>query len=203
LKLAGRGGRLAIDMRALALLSSCILALGAVGCASPHSGPAESLELPKRKKAAEGAEKEEEKSPPYGGLTEPDTCKWDFNGKEQPLAKSAASNRARSITQDAYNAMAGIETAMGMPRRNMAVEALGILNDALRVDPYSPQATYALAATYAHVGKKRCSLALLDRLATLGQHPDLAGDVGKLKGRAKADPAFEPFRKEADQALGE
>jgi hypothetical protein len=189
-------------MRALALLSSCILAVGAVSCASPHTGPAESLELPKRKKAAEG-EKEEPKTPVYGGLNEPDTCKWSFDGKEQPLVKPAAANRAKSITQDAYNAMAGIENAVGMQRRNMVVESLSILNDALRIDPYSPQATYAMAASYAHVGKKRCSLAMLDRLANLGQFAELAADVGKLKGRAKADPAFEPFRKEADQALGE
>ena len=189
-------------MRALALLSSCILAVGAISCASPHSGPAESLELPKRKKAAEGA-KEEPKTAVYGGLTEPDTCKTDFKGKEQPLVKAAAANRAKSITQDAFNAMAGIETAVGMQRRNMAAESLGILNDALRVDPYSPQATYAMAASYAHVGKKRCALEMLDRLADLSQFPELAADVGKLKGRAKVDAAFEPFRKEADQALGE
>lgn len=184
-------------MRALVLLSSCLLALA---CASPYSGPTETLEMPKKKP------KKEDDGPPavpaYGGLTEADTCKWDFTGKEQPLVKPAAANRAKSITQDAENAMAGVGAAMGMQRRNMVVEALGILNDALRVDPYSPQATYSLAVAYAHVGKKKCSLAMLDRLADLAGFPELAADVGKMKGRASAEAAFEPFRKEADTALG-
>jgi hypothetical protein len=184
-------------MRALVLISSCMLALA---CASPHSGPAEALEMPKKKKPKEATD--EKKIAEFGGLNEPDTCKWDFAGKEQPLVKPAAANRAKSITQDGLNAMAGAETAIGVQRRNMVVEALGILNDALRVDPYSPQATYAMAVAYAYVGKKRCSLALLDRLTGLAQFPELAGDVGKLAGRAKAEPAFEPFRKQADQALG-
>jgi hypothetical protein len=185
-------------MRALVLLSSCVLALA---CASPYSGPAESLEMPKKKKPKEPSDAD--KGPPvYGGLNEPDTCKWDFSGKEQPLVKPAAANRAKSITQDAFNSMAGVEKSVGIQRRNQVVEALGILNDALRVDPYSPQATYGMAVAYAHVGKKRCSLAMLDRLTMLGGFPDLAADVGKLAGRAKAEAAFEPFRKEADQALG-
>jgi hypothetical protein len=155
--------------------------------------------MPKKKPPKEKAADD---SLPFGGLNEPDTCKWDFSSKEQPLVKNAAAARARSISQDAMNSLAGVESASGLQRRNQVVEALGILNDALRVDPYSPAATYAMAVAYAHVGKKRCSLALLDRLVTLGGFPELSADVGKLTGRAKAEPAFEPFRKQADTALG-
>ncbi len=95
--------------------------------------------------------------------------------------------------------MAGAENTVGAQRRSQAVEGINLSNDALRVDPYSPQATYAMAHAYALVGKKRCAVAMLSRLTDLATgFPDLAGDVGKLVARAKTDAAFEPFRKEAD-----
>jgi hypothetical protein len=198
LKLAPRGDTLLPVMRALVLLSSCVLALA---CAAPHTGPAETLEMPKKKKPKE-RDPNADKTPLYGGLSEPDTCIYDNSDKEKPLVKSAQSQKAKIGAQNAENKMAGIDKAVGMQRRNMVVEALGILNEALRIDPYSPQATFTMASAYAYVGKKKCALALLGRLNDLGGFPDLAGDVGKLKARAKADPSFEPFRKEADAALG-
>jgi hypothetical protein len=185
-------------MRALVLLSSCVLALA---CAAPHTGPAETLEMPKKKKPKE-RDPNADKPPVYGGLNEPDTCKYEFTDKEKPLVKPPVRERAKLSTQDADNKMAGIDKAVGMQRRNMVVEALSILNEALRIDPYSPAATYSMATAYAHVGKKKCALAMLDRLSDLGGFAELTADVGKLKARAKADPAFEPFRKEADSALG-
>lgn len=185
-------------MRALVLLSSCILALA---CAAPHTGPAETLEMPKKKKPKE-KDPNADKIAAYGGLQEPDTCKFEFTDKERPLVKLPAANKAKLTTQDAENKMAGIDKAVGIQRRTMVMEALGILNEALRIDPYSPFATYSMAAAYANVGKKKCAVAMLDRLADLGGFPELAADVGKLKAQAKANPAFEPFRKEADSALG-
>lgn len=157
--------------------------------------------MPKKKKPKE-KDPNADKTPVYGGLQEPDTCKFEFTDKEKPLVKPPVANRAKLTTQDADNKMAGIDRSVGMQRRNMVVEALNILNEALRIDPYSPNATYSMATAYAYVGKKKCALALLARLNDLAGFPDLAGDVGKLKARAKADPAFEPFRKEADSALG-
>jgi hypothetical protein len=198
LKLARAEDTLTHVMRALVLLSSCDLALA---CAAPHTGPAETLEMPKKKKPKD-RDPATAKIPDFGGLNEPDTCKFDFTEKERPLVKANVAQKARLTTQDADNKMAGVEKSLGMQRRNMVIEALNILNDALRIDPYSPNATYSMATAYAYVGKKKCALALLDRLNTLGGFTELAGDVGKLKARAKADPAFEPFRKEADSALG-
>jgi len=142
------------------------------------------------------------KVPVYGGLNEPDTCKTDFAGKEQKVASKPAQNKAWSVTQDAQNAMAGAENAVGNQRRSQAIEGITISSDALRVDPYSPQATLAMAHAYALVGKKRCALELLGRLADLGALPEIAGDVAKVKAQAKTDSAFDPFRKEADGKLG-
>lgn len=187
--------------RPFALVLSTFLVAGVVGCVSPYSATSESLQMPK-KKPPKPTQAAVEGVPVYGGLAEPDTCKTDFAGKEQAMAKPAAVNRARSVAQDADNTMAGAEKTVGAQRRSMVMDALALVNDALRMDPYSPLATYTMAKAYAHVGKKKCSTLMLERLATLGKHPDLADDVGKLKARAKTEAAFEPFRKEADSALG-
>jgi len=171
-------------------------------CATPYSDPPDTLGMPKRK-APKPQTAEAAKVPVYGGLTEPDTCKFDFNAKDQPLAKKPQQVRAQSQAQDAENALAGAENALGGQRRVQVQESLNISTEALRTDPYSPAATYAMARAFALVGKKRCSVAMLQRLGDLATgFPDLAGDVGKLVAREKTDAAFEPFRKEADGALG-
>jgi len=186
-------------MRATALTPFVLLLIAA--CAAPYSDPPDTLSMPKKK--AQKANPDAGKVPVYGGLTEPDTCKFDFNSKDQPLVKKAVQVRAQSVAQDAENSMAGAESAAGGQRRGQVLEALSLSVDALRIDPYSPQATYAMAHAYALVGKKRCSLAMLSRLGDLGTgFPDLAGDVGKLQAREKTDIAFDPFRKEADGAVG-
>jgi hypothetical protein len=184
--------------RALFLVA---LSLIAAACADPYSAnPPDTLAMPKKKPPK--ADPNAGKVPVFGGLNEPDTCKTDFSGKEQKVASKPAQNKAWSVTQDAQNAMAGAENAVGNQRRGQVVEALTILSDALRIDAYSPQATLAMAHAYALVGKKRCALELLGRLADLGALPELAADVGKVKAQAKTDTAFEPFRKEADGKLG-
>ncbi len=185
----------------LSTLVATGLVAGLTGCVSPYSGTAESLRMPKKKAPKPVAA---DTGPGlYGGLNEPDTCKTDFTGKEQAMAKTAAANRARSISQDADNAMAGADRALGAQRRSMVMDALALVNDALKMDPYSPLATYTMAKAYAHVGKKKCAVMMLERLSVLGQHADLAQDVGRMKTRAKTEIAFEPFRKEADAALGQ
>jgi hypothetical protein len=187
------------------VLCSLVLAaatsLGIGACAAPYSDAPDTLQMPKKQPPKPNPDAG--KVPVFGGLSEPDTCKFDFNGKDQPLAKKAAQLRAQSIAQDAENSMAGADNAVGAQRRAQVVESISLSNDALRIDPYSPQATYAMAHAYALVGKKRCSLAMLARLGDLGTgFPDLAGDVGKLAAREKTDSAFDPFRKEADTAVG-
>jgi hypothetical protein len=187
--------------RPLVLILSGFLLAGAVGCVDPYGATSESLTMPKKKKP-KAAPVAADKPAPYGGLVVADTCKTDFTGAPQGLPKQSAINKANSLAQDADNTMAGVDTAKGTQRQAMVNDALATLNDALRANPYSPLATYTSAKAYAAVGKKKCSLAMLDRLNTLGAMPELTGDVGKLKARAKNEPVFEPFRKEADGALG-
>jgi hypothetical protein len=188
-------------IRSLLFASFLAASFLVLGCAAPYSDPPDTLQMPKKKPPK--VNPDAGKVPVYGGLSEPDTCKFDFNSKDQPLAKKASQVRAQSIAQDAENAMSGADSALGGQRRTQVQEAISLSNDALRIDPYSPQATYAMAHAYALVGKKRCALAMLSRLGDLGTgFPDLAGDVGKLAAREKTDGAFDPFRKEADTAVG-
>lgn len=185
-------------MRATLVLAASLMLLA---CTAPYSDPPDTLSMPKKKPPK--VDPNAGKVPVFGGLQEADTCKTDFNAKDQPLAKKAAQVKAQSVAQDAENAMAGAENAVGQQRRSQVQEAISLSTDGLRVDPYSPQATYSMARAYALVGKKRCSLAMLGRLSDLPTgFPDLAGDVGKLVAREKTDSAFEPFRKEADSAAG-
>jgi hypothetical protein len=167
---------------------------------NPYDQPADSLSMPKKKPPK--VDPNAGKVPVYGGLNEPDTCKTDFSGKEQKVVAKPQQNKAWSVTQDAMNAMAGAENAVGAQRRSQAVEGITIASDALRIDPYSPQATLAMAHAYALIGKKRCALELLGRLGDLSALPEIAADVGKVKASAKTDTAFEPFRKEADGKIG-
>jgi predicted Zn-dependent protease len=183
-------------MRAL-ILAAFLLA----ACASPYAEAPDTLSMPKRKAPKPSAEAA--KVPVYGGLAEPDTCKFDFNAKDQPLTKKPQQVRAQSQAQDAENVMAGADNAAGAQRRGQVQEALTLSTEALRTDPYSPAATYAMARAFALVGKKRCAVAMLQRLGDLATgFPDLSGEVGKLVAREKTDGAFEPFRKEADGAIG-
>ena len=48
-------------------------------------------------------------------------------------------------------------------------EALSKLRNALRADPYGPEPTYKMAVAYALVGKKGCSLALLERCGVVSR----------------------------------
>lgn len=85
----------------------------------------------------------------------------------------------------------------------------GYINDAvdhfitaLSADPYNVTATYNLAAAYARIGRKQCSINLLTRLLQMRPHPAKHDDVEKhldrLLGRKQVlDPDFSEMRKDA------
>lgn len=135
------------------------------------------------------------------GPVEPDVCKSNFDGNPQGMPKKALREQAKSFAQDADNQLSGVDTAEWAKKRSMVQQALSTLTDALRMDPYSPSATYQMAVAYAIVGKKKCAVAMLTRLNDLNGIPDLVPEISKLKTKAKTDANFEPMRKEADAAL--
>jgi hypothetical protein len=187
-------------MRArLAIALGAVLTLG-VGCAGPYASAPEPLKLPKEKKAKP---KPGQAQPIAGALGDPNVCKVDFEAPEYPMAKRNV-RQAKQLAQDGENALSGYENAPAEMRRKMVLTSLGHLGDAFRYDPYSPQATYSMAITYASAGKKKCAIELLGRLGALGQimDPGIQADVKKYKEMAKKARPFEPFRAEADAALG-
>ena len=85
----------------------------------------------------------------------------------------------------------------------------GYINDsvdhfltALSADPYNVTATYNLAAAYARIGRKQCSINLLTRLLQMRPHPSKHAEVeahlDRLLGRKQIlDPDFSEMRKDA------
>jgi hypothetical protein len=80
----------------------------------------------------------------------------------------------------------------------------GAVNDfitALAADPYNIKATYGLAAAYAKIGRKQCSINLLTRLLQMRPHPSKKAEVehyiDQLLGRKQAlDPDFSDMRRD-------
>jgi hypothetical protein len=183
----------------LALAVAFSVSLSA-GCAGPYSAAPEPVRLPKQKKAKP---KPGQEAKIVGALGDPNVCKVDFEAAPYPMNKRNA-RAAKQLAQDGENALSGYDGAQAEGRRSMVLKSLGYLGDAFRYDPYSPHATYAMAVTYASAGKKKCAINLLERLGSLNgiADPGIQAEVKKYKEMVKTNRAFEPFRKEADAALG-
>ena len=178
-------------MRGQAWLLVAVVGLWACG---GTSGEAEPLFYPKKKEIKkEGAQSA---CPP-----EPDTCKSANDLPVKWPTPAPKQRQAHSLAQDADNKMDGYGTAGCVDRKKKAYDAVTIVYDALKTDPYNPYATYSLASIYAQVGKKKCTIAMLNRLNELGKTPELGAQVAELKTRGKTDSSFDGMRKEVDGAL--
>jgi hypothetical protein len=88
-----------------------------------------------------------------------------------------------------------------MTRENYQSDAVNDFITALSADPYNIKATYGLAAAYAKVGRKQCSINLLTRMLQLRPHPSKKAEVehyiDQLLGRKQAlDPDFSDMRRD-------
>ena len=86
-------------------------------------------------------------------------------------------------------------------REQYTTDAVVKLITALQADPYNVTATYALAATYARIGRKQCSINLLTRLLQMRPHASKRVEVeqhlDKLLGRKQPlDPNFAEMRRD-------
>lgn len=180
-------------------LGLCLaLAVPAAGCASPYSGKPDRLRMPKEKKRPdEEAAPEETAAAETGGE---EACRTNFFAEP---TKRRDPRGARRLSDQADGTLASAEREQGDRKVGLLVEAIDKLSNALAKDPYAPVPTYKLAVAYALAGRKSCALALLDRLKALLGHPDVERITRRTIQRAVREPAFDPFRKEADKALGE
>lgn len=114
---------------------------------------------------------------------------------------------ARSIPEGARlaeQARAELKTAESaevdrVTREQYITEAVDHLITALNADPYNVGATYTLAAAYARINRRQCSLNLLTRLLQMRPHQSKRAEVeqhlDKLLGRKQTlDPDFSDMR---------
>lgn len=86
-----------------------------------------------------------------------------------------------------------------LTREQYITDAVAHLLTALDADPYNVNATYSLAAAYARIGRRQCSLNLLTRMLQMRPHAAKRADVevhlDKLLGRKQVlDPDFSEMR---------
>jgi hypothetical protein len=181
--------------------------LALAACAGPYAGRPEALQRPRIRKHP-GASKSPTKSSPAASdpATAPSAtsadppCRTNFFG--DPFKGERRSRKARALAAEAEAALLGAER-VAVGRKDVIVGAMATLANALRIDPYGAEPTYKLAMAYAMVGRRSCSLALLERLKLLAQMADGEAEAARTIERAARDPAFEAFRTDARRALGQ
>lgn len=188
----------------LAILLATALGLAAApGCGSgPYTGKPEKLKKPRAKKRPAGetvaSEVTEEGKP---AEISNEQCRTNFFA--EPYRSKRYPREAKGMANQADQSLVAAERQFGPARQQLVVEAMGTLSNALRKDPYNPEATYKLSVAYAILGKKSCTIALLERLKTLETLPDVEREAHRVIERAARDPAFTPFQKEAKTTLGQ
>ena len=86
-------------------------------------------------------------------------------------------------------------------RETYQTDAVNDFLTALAADPYNVKATYGLAAAYAKIGRKQCSINLLTRMLQMRPHASKKADVDRhidrLLGRKQGlDPDFADMRRD-------
>jgi hypothetical protein len=88
-----------------------------------------------------------------------------------------------------------------LTREQYQTDAVNDFITALAADPYNVKATYGLAAAYAKIGRKQCSINLLTRLLQMRPHYskkiEVEAAIDKLLGRKQPlDPDFADMRRD-------
>lgn len=178
---------------ALVMAAFTMSSVGLSGCAHPYSGKPQKLKKPRKKKKPE-VEEEVANAPELD-----EKCKANFFADPNPRRKSRL---GRSLASQADGMLQEAEGKEGQARISVVIDALSKLKSSLRADPYGPDATYKMAVAYAMVGKKGCSIALLQRLSDLTKMPEVGAKADRIINRALRDQNFDLFRKDADAAMG-
>lgn len=119
----------------------------------------------------------------------------EFNARSIPEAAKLA-EQAKGELKTAESAEVEKTT-----REQYITDAVEHFITALGADPYNVTATYNLAAAYARIGRKQCSINLLTRLLQMRSHPSKHAEVeahlDRLLGRKTVlDPDFSDMRRD-------
>ena len=184
-------------MRSRTLASLLLLAftLADLACASPYAAPAEKLVLPKKKGKGKPVD-------PSTLVNDPDQCTYNFAKPAINPARRKVDAAVRAA-QEADGTLSEAKNEAPAARLNTLLEQVDKLKAALAMDPYSPQATYELAVAYALIGKNKCAVAMVERLADLGKFADVADDAAKFKSKVRKETAFSFIQKDVEGALGQ
>ena len=123
---------------------------------------------------------------------------WTYVQRAPALQESAAL---------AASGLAKLQAAQGVgldpkTREEMITDSVDEFLAALGADPYNVNATYNLAAAYARIGRKQCSVNLLDRLVLMKDHSSRKVEVNqkfdRLLGRngVQLDPDLRDMRQD-------
>jgi hypothetical protein len=86
-------------------------------------------------------------------------------------------------------------------REQQITDAVNSFITALAADPYNVKATYGLAAAYARINRKQCSINLLTRILQMrphySKHAEVEASIDHLLGRKQVlDPDFADMRRD-------
>ncbi len=130
----------------------------------------------------------------------------------RPLeAKPSLKYTERSITEAEKLAREGVAKLASaetpgidkLTRESAITDAVETFINALLADPYNVNATYNLAASYARIDRRQCSINMLERVIQMREHPSKREQVDakldRLLGRNKQslDPDFNDMRGDA------
>jgi hypothetical protein len=184
----------------LTMLLAAAVLLAPLACAGPYSGAPEAVYKPKEKKAPDAGPTETQLQSDSAGK-----CEYDFDGTPIPLSKrkDADVKAAKKTATNVANDLEDAKTMKAEDKKTAILDAMGTLQGALKKDPYSPSATYQLAVAYALLGKEKCALALLQRVADLDGMDAFKADADKVLATAADDEAFKAFAKKVKKVLGQ
>jgi hypothetical protein len=107
------------------------------------------------------------------------------------------------LAEQGYAALSSSNTAEvdRLRREQYQSDAVRDFLTALAADPYNIKATYGLAAAYAKIGRKQCSINMLTRMLQMRPHASKRAEVeafiDRLLGRKQAlDPDFAEMRRD-------
>lgn len=159
-------------------------------------------------------EKQEITAPPPPLRPEPEpkpevTTQRDCDATDPAAELKPISFDQRSIPEgmrladQGYAKLNGARTADDrLTREQQQTDAVNDFLTALAADPYNVRATYGLAAAYAQIGRKQCTINMLTRILQMRTHPskksEVEGAIDKLLGRRQAlDPDFSDMRRDS------
>lgn len=192
-----RGTRSIATLVAAALTLSLGATSSLTGCGGLYSGKPERVYKPSKKKEPEAVVAVVE-------IKWNNECAAKLNEEPGAALKTHKKNEAR-VKQVAAQAEELLDAAKNAAdnkqKAGQTAEAIDKLRKALVDAPYSAQATYQLAVGYARARRKGCSLAMLKRLAALEKYDDFNADAKRMINEALDNGEFQPFRKDADEAM--